>query len=292
MEIQRNEGVSTSPGDQVVSLPFVVPLGSYLPATPGSDSSQVGVASTTNLSNTASVESAYAANSPNSTVGLVGVASPRASSESADMGPDSESISLGPLVSRGAAPIGPALATSIDDPAPSINRDEQGGRDSDVGRLESENGELVWRLRMLEAADRTAGRRLDPKDVTFEDDPSPLTTLKGLGGLPSLVAAFPRRRGPSHAEELASTLQPQADLVVVDEGPLNSTTDHQNQPEEIAKAGIATRAVGFLIALGLASGPLYPDLIALARRRLTRKRGAGSTSPRRFFRRRFPWPIS
>ncbi len=113
----------------------------------------------------------------------------------------------------------------------------------------------------------------------------------GLSGFPTLVASFPRQQGASQVEELAATLQPPADLAVPDEDLLTSPTDRRSQQDEIAKAGIATRAMGFIIALGLASGPLYPDLIALARRRLARKRRIGSPA-RSLFRRRFPWPIS
>ncbi|AMV37195.1 hypothetical protein VT85_07170 [Planctomyces sp. SH-PL62] len=50
-----------------------------------------------------------------------------------------------------------------------------------------------------------------------------------------------------------------------------SLLDADAQGEELARAGLATRAFGFLIGLGLATGPLYPDLIAFARKKLFRK---------------------
>lgn len=288
VEVQRNDGSPAPSGDPAASSPFVLPPTTYLNTSTGFDLSHFGSASATNPTNSASnLEQGYASNT---TVwsSYLGGGGARASTGSMDVEPESESISLGPLVSRGAAPIGPALATSIDDPAPSISRDEQGIRDSDVARLEGVDGELVRRSQRGEGGDDTDPLQLDPR---VDDDRSPLTTLMSPGGLPSLVASFPSRRGPSQAEELAATLQPPVDMAAAEQEMLDSTSDRRSKQDEIAKAGIATRAVGFIVALGLASGPLYPDLIAFARRRLARKRVVGSPV-RRLFRRRFPWPIA
>ena len=287
VEVQRNDGSPASPGDLVVSAPFVLPPGTYLSTSSGSELSHYGSASSANLTNNApSVEQGYALNATIWSSFMGG--GPRASRGSIDVEPESESISLGPLVSRGAAPIGPALATSIDDPAPSINRDEQGGGGSDAALRKGEEGGVVWRSSQSDEGDHSDRIRLESQ---ADDDRSPLTTLMSPGGLPSLVAAFPRRRGPSQADELAATLQPPIDLAAAERDVPESSSDRRSQQDDVAKAGIATRAVGFIVALGLASGPLYPDLIALARRRLTRKRVAGSPI-RRFFRRHFPLPIA
>jgi hypothetical protein len=289
VEIQRDDAPPTSPGDPDVSPPPFLPTGANPSTAAGAGFSHLGSASATNPTNSASnIDPGYVASATNWS-NFIGGGGARVSNAPSDLDSESESesISLGPLVSRGAAPIGPALATTADDPAPSIDRDQHGGLDSDVARLADEDGEFIRRSGSSEAGAHAGRRRLASR---MGDDPSPVTTLKGLGGLPSLVASFPGRRGPSQAEQLAATLQPPADLTAADQALLDATTDRRSQQDEIAKAGIATRAAGFVIALGLASGPLYPDLIAFARRRLARKRGAGSPIRRLLFRRRFPWP--
>jgi hypothetical protein len=294
LDVHRDDISTQSPGGAPPpSTPDVLPPGSYLPSTPGATSPQVvSVPASQPGGGAISYDQGYASNTA-----VLNHNGAYASIESHDVDSESTPVSLGPLVSRGAAPMGPALATSIDDPAPSINRDDQGGGDPNLERLESEDGQLALKFRLRDDAERTTERRLDPQDAAEEF--APFTALKGLGGLPLLVASIRRNRATLQAEDLVATLQNQAEPapgpVPADEDLTISSTDPRTNGEGIAKAGIATRAVGFIIALGLASGPLYPDLIALARRKLACKRRAGSsaasTSRNRRFRRRSPWSI-
>ncbi|WP_076345564.1 hypothetical protein [Paludisphaera borealis] len=301
VDVQRDDSLPQSPGDSSGPPPVVViPPGSYLPNSLDTAQNHLSIGPATSSSNynAMSIEPGYVSNTSNRIPSNDGA---HPSIDSPDIDSESTSISLGPLVSRGSAPMGPALATSIDDPAPSISRDDQDGRDSALERLEGQDVELVLKLRLGGDADRTTVHRLDPQDVaTADEDLSPLTALKGLGGLPLMVASFHHRQTATPADDLAATLRQHSDqaagLVSGDESLTISSIERRGKGDEIARAGIATRAVGFIVALGLASGPLYPDLVALARRKLAHKRRGGSptvaTTKRRLFHRRSIWPIS
>ncbi|MDR3619859.1 MAG: hypothetical protein P4L85_10965 [Paludisphaera borealis] len=301
VDVQRDDSLPQTPGDLSGPPPVVViPPGSYLPSSLGTAQNHfsIGPATSSSNYNAMNIEPGYVSNTSNRLAGNDGAHAPI---DSPDIDSESTSISLGPLVSRGSAPMGPALATSIDDPAPSISRDDQDGRDSALERLEGQDVELVLKLRLGGEADRTTVNRLDPQDVaTADEEFSPLTALKGLGGLPLMVASFHHRQTSTPADDLAATLREHSDqaagLASGDESLTIASIERRGKGDEIARAGIATRAVGFIVALGLASGPLYPDLVALARRKLAHKRRGGSptvaTTKRRLFHRRSIWPIS
>jgi len=289
VEVQRDDDYASSPGSSFSSPILIVPPATYAPPSTGSTGGHIGVLPSGNATN--SLDSSYTVNTA-SRAEVV-----RTSADPIDVDAESPSVSLGPLISRGSPPMGPALATMIDDPAPSISRDDQAGRDRTLERLDGTNFESAL-------SSRRDARR-EGSDVTrpdgardgeaAEDDAALLTALKGLGGLPLMVASARGRRLQERADELAATLRENAEqvaeLTAPPEGSALAPAERPSRDDEIAKAGLATRAVGFVIALGLASGPLYPDLVALARRKLSRKRRGGFPLVRRFFNRRSPLPL-
>jgi hypothetical protein len=288
VEVYRDDTPVSPPSSTVVSpVPFILPA-SYAPAPSWSSGGHIGVLPTGASGPSANTaDSGYAVNTASRTEKASAAADP------IEDDAESPSISLGPLVSRGSSPMGPALATRVDDPAPSISRDDRAGLDRTFGRLDGADLEaaLVARRDGAEAPRVAAG-----DGEAGEGDALPLTALKGLGGLPLMVASVRRRRLQERADELAATLRENADqaaeLAALAEGPALAPAEQTEREGEIARAGLATRAVGFVIALGLASGPLYPDLVALARRKLARKRKRGLPLVRRFFQRRPPLPLA
>lgn len=169
-------------------------------------------------------------------------------------------VYLGPLVSRTAAPLGPVLATFAGDPAPPVSRADRSTGDAlDVLGAELDL-DLLLNLRSRRASNHAADSN---------PDGSTIAESRGGGGAPILLADDQPIDARTEAMALAASLdrdaQPEALLVDAADVP------PRERQAEVARAGLATRAVGFLIGLGLASGPLYPDLVALARRKLLRR---------------------
>ncbi|WP_337176858.1 hypothetical protein [Paludisphaera sp.] len=161
-------------------------------------------------------------------------------------------IFLGPLVSRTAAAMGPALATASDEPTPSTDRAARPGAD----------------------VPPALGSRVDPGaaspapsrgEAAAQADP-PMIALRGPGGVPIVVAGLSAGDRSMEAEAVAASALGAARDVAP---PADPARPDEEEPE-VARAGIAGRALGFLVGMGLASGPLYPDLLALARRKFRR----------------------
>lgn len=194
-------------------------------------------------------------------------------------------VYLGPLVSRGGAPLGPTLATSVDEPTPVIDR-EGLTVDEAIDRIESElDAGLLATIKRREDSGLGRDGALDGRMTPpLETPEAPLTAIPGPGGLPVLVSRMDRSRARDEAGELTAHLQSRS----VEEA---LTAEAPNPPPmadqiaggveaELANAGLATRAAGLIVGLGLATGPLYPDLVALAKKKLSRgKRPAGRRRP-------------
>lgn len=183
------------------------------------------------------------------------------------------SVYLGPLVSRGAAPLGPTLATSVDEPTELIDRANHAVDEA----LDQIGADLDARL--------LAGMR--GLDGPAPDDAAVTRAIPGAGGLPVLVSATTRVRKQAEADELAANLHSRSvEEALTAEAPESpSTTDPGADDVKLANAGMITRAAGLVVGLGLATGPLYPDLVALARRKLARGKGSSIKRRWRFFRR-------
>lgn len=184
----------------------------------------------------------------------------------------SPSVYLGPLVFRGASPLGPTLATSEDEPTQLIDR-EGLAVDQAIDQISAElDSELLAGLKNRDGATATA---------------TETRALAGAGGLPVLVTATVRARKRADADALAANLQSRSveEALNAEAPKAPPTADPGIDDVRIASAGVITRAAGLIIGLGLATGPLYPDLVALARRKLAWGKGS-ILKPRRLFRRR------
>jgi hypothetical protein len=164
----------------------------------------------------------------------------------ADDGP--VEVFLGPLVSRTAAALGPALATASGDPTQATDRasGSRSGVSAALGvGLDRGSTQVV-------EADAQA-------DLL-------LAAMRGPGGVPILVAGLRAGEEAPEAEALAASAVGAAQEAAPPGDPVRPEGE-----AEVARAGLVGRALGLLVGMGLASGPLYPDLVALARRKFRRK---------------------
>jgi len=185
----------------------------------------------------------------------------------------SPSAYLGPLVSRGAAPLGPTLATSTDEPTQLIDR-ENHAVDEAIDRMGAElDSGLLASLKHRDASAFEGGAAIGDRAMEGDEAPeAPTAAIPGPGGMPVLVSQTSRVRPLAEAGALAAHLQSRSvEEALTAEIPGPPPMADQIAGElEAARAGLATRAAGLIVGLGLATGPLYPDLIALARKKLAR----------------------
>lgn len=189
-------------------------------------------------------------------------------------------VSLGPLVSRGSAPLGPPLGTTPGDPTPALNRDERAFDVSTSGSNASGVGDsdLVTALSArLEALD-TEGTPLWQPGSAHGDGAS-FVSLRGPGGFPTLATTASRTRADNDPEAILATVttlsQPEVALegtrsTVVGSATEFSSTTSVPVPTAVS-ADYCTAACGLVLGISLTAGPLYPDLLTLLQAWLRRK---------------------
>lgn len=197
-------------------------------------------------------------------------------------------ISVGPLASRGSAPLGPLLGTIQGDRTYSIDRDER-AFDLAMEQLGSGVG-LEIALVGPQGQTGSVGRdSADPQSVSPPDASGSLTPLRGTGGFPVLVSSSGATQSNTDATALLATLPPAlgrdaspADSSVPDLTPLTLSRPEEQARDEAARTDFLTSACGLVLGVGLATGPLYPDLIGLVRTclpRAVRPRGRTRRAP-------------
>ena len=199
-------------------------------------------------------------------------------------------ISVGPLASRGSAPLGPLLGTIQGDRTHSIDRDER-AFDLAMEQLGSGVGLEIALVGPQVQTDSVGRESADPQSVSPRDASGSLTPLRGTGGFPVLVSSSGATQADTDATALLATLPkslvPGASAddpaLVPDLTPLTLSRPEEQASDEAARTDFLTSACGLVLGVGLATGPLYPDLIGLVRTCLPRavrppgktRRGAG-----------------
>ena len=198
-------------------------------------------------------------------------------------------ISVGPLASRGSAPLGPLLGTIQGDRTHSIDRDER-AFDLAMEQLGSGVGLEIALVGPQVQTDSVGRESADPQFVTPRDTSGSLTPLRGTGGFPVLVSSSGATQADTDATALLATLpkspypapRPMT-LLEPDLTPLTLSRPEEQASDEAARTDFLTSACGLVLGIGLATGPIYPDLIGLVRTCLPRvvrppgkaRRGAG-----------------
>jgi len=186
-------------------------------------------------------------------------------------------ISVGPLASRGSAPLGPLLGTIQGDRTHSIDRDER-AFDLAMEQLGSGVG-LEIALVGPQVQTASVGREsAGSQSVAPRDASGALTPLRGTGGFPVLVSSSGTTEVHIDATEMLTTLpaSPRAEAsaddatLVPDLTPLTLSRPEEQASDDSARTDFLTSACGLVLGIGLASRPLYPDLIGLVRTCLPR----------------------
>ena len=195
-------------------------------------------------------------------------------------------VSVGPLVIRGAAAVGPMLATTPGDSTQTIDRTEcafdlalaGSGTDAWV------DAELLDVLATSKARFTSHGTSMRlPSDLDQASES--LVALRGPGGLPLMVTALPGDRSRVDSSELLATL-PTLDDAADREACVGALSDAASiklrranpgpDGEDLPCTDFLTAACGLAIGVGLTTGPLYPDLMVLVRTWLPSKLRRGS----------------
>jgi hypothetical protein len=272
MDVQRQDAGSAVPTGQTLdgvqgamSLLVATPSGQMVPTPPSlSSESSTAPGGPPGRDASSAYTSAPASGSTNPTSGSSGSFDVR--------------VSTGPLVSRSAGPLGPSLATIMTDPAPPVDRHERAlpqGIDNLASSEEATDAagylELTRfaRTRSRPGAGRPAGTgRADDSVVTVAGlgaFPLEVATLSGGASRADLGSLLETLPGPAAGEDLPAIVAeadrsiPNGSLEILVR--LRPSTDLDQGPDYL------TAACGLALGLGLTSGVLLPDLLALAQSR-------------------------
>ncbi len=192
-------------------------------------------------------------------------------------------VSVGPLVTRGSAPLRPPLGTTPGEPTPSIDRNERAFDLAALGSCVEVDAELLLGL----TANRSDGNGEDTPVDQATRTSEPLIALRGPGGLPVMVSSV--RAGQSlidPAAVLATLLAPEnlpdpgQQLARLPALPPLEVSGALRRGDEAACNDFLKAACGLMLGIGLTTGPFYPDLMALVRNFLPR-RASPANAPRR-----------
>jgi hypothetical protein len=197
-------------------------------------------------------------------------------------------VPVGPLVSRSAGPLVPALAASETDAAPPVDRHER-ALSQGIETLGATGGSLDL------ARDMRA---------QFGEGSESVVTVHGAGGFPlkvtwlgtsdradlaGLLGALPESLIAANLESDVPSDSPGALVSAATAAPSSETTEGLDYPNYLRAA------FGLALGLGLTSGPLFPDLIASVRTKLPRWRFSDPVGSdpgrRRVSSRRSPRPL-
>ncbi len=269
ISVQRMDSLATS-GTASLNLPLPTALLVGLLTSLGNGYGDVSRASTSLLpsfsSNSADAASGTADPGAGQSLEQQVAATPgRASSQALAT---TVSVSTGPLISRGSAPLRPLLGTTAEEPTPAIDPHE---RAFDLAMLTSPSGvdaELLLGL----TANHSDGLVTSGRSEASLQSNDPVTFLAGPGGTPVLVCALAGMSSRIDPVAVLATLEP---IAAPESGPAPEIQG-RGAPE-IPIAGAPARgdrptcedflkaACGLMLGLGLTTGPLYPDLVGLIR---------------------------
>jgi hypothetical protein len=276
MDIQRQEMGSTPAITAAAALagpvPSLVRSGIGALTTTSTMGGQGGDSSpSTDPSSTAAA--GVEANAPPIVVDQGEIITPDSESAADPAGSFNVRVSSGPLASRSASPLGPALATVLADPAPPVDRHERALSQS-IDESESDQESEV-RRRGLEYAQIEGALSPSPTGSTSRSRAGETcVALAGLGAFPLKVTDL---HGPGDRAELESLLatlpgslnqEDPATIVAAqdfqedDISALLAASGRSARADRVAPDYLTT-ACGLVLGLSLTGGPLFPDILSM-----------------------------
>ncbi len=209
-------------------------------------------------------------------------------------------VSVGPLVTRGSAPLRPPVGTIPGEPTPPIERNERAFELAALGSGAGLDAELLLGL----TTNRSDGNGEDTPVDQATRTSGPLIALRGPGGLPVIVSSMRGQSLIDPAAVLATLAAPEnlpdagQQLARLPALPPLEASGALRRGDEVPCTDFLKAACGLMLGIGLTTGPLYPDLMALCRNFLPgrtplanspRRSGARRKGPLRSLR-RWLWP--
>ena len=192
-------------------------------------------------------------------------------------------VSVGPLVARSSAPLRPPLGTTPGEPTPSIDRNERAFDLAALGSGAEVDAELLLGLTTNRSDGNGEDTPVNPAARTTE----PLIALRGPGGLPVMVSSVRAGQSLTDPAAVLATLpapenlpDPGQQLARLPALPPLEASGALRHGDEVACIDFLKAACGLMLGIGLTTGPLYPDLMALIRNFLPR-RASLANAPRR-----------
>jgi hypothetical protein len=190
--------------------------------------------------------------------------------------------SVGPLVSRGSAPLRPLVGTIPGEPTPSIDRNERAFDLAALGSGAGLDAELLLGL----TTNRSDGNGEDTPVDQATRTSGPLIALRAPGGLPVMVSSVRGQSLIDPAAVLATLAAPESlpdpgqQLARLPALPPLEASGALRHGDAVACTDFLKAACGLMLGIGLTTGPFYPDLMALVRNFLPRRTPLAN-SPRR-----------
>jgi hypothetical protein len=182
-------------------------------------------------------------------------------------------ISVGPLITRGSAPLRPLVGTIPGEPTPAIDRNERAFDLTALGSGAGLDAELLLGL----TTNRSDGNGEDTPVDQATRTSEPLIALRGPGGLPVMVTSVRGQSLIDPAAVLATLSTPEnlpdagQQLARFPALPPLEASGALRRGDEVACTDFLKAACGLMLGIGFTTGPLYPDLMALFRTFLPRR---------------------
>ncbi len=176
-------------------------------------------------------------------------------------------VSVGPLVTRGSAPLRPPVGTIPGEPTPSIDRNERAFDLAALGSGAGLDAELLLGL----TTNRSDGNGEDTPVDQATRTSGLLIALRGPGDLPVMVSSVRGQSLIDPAAVLATLAAPENlpdpghQLARLPALPPLEASGAFRRGDEVPCTDFLKAACGLMLGIGLTTGPLYPDLMALCR---------------------------
>ncbi|CEF48391.1 unnamed protein product [uncultured bacterium] len=187
-------------------------------------------------------------------------------------------LPTGPFASRTSGPQGPIPETLESDLTPAVDRHERGLFQALDGLDDNDSAEMPARRSDLASLDRSIMVRDDQGPASVDPAGGAVVALRGGGGFPikvtgpssdqrtevdALLAALPPMPGTTPQ---AASLEPASVSMARPQIELDAAAHSSSKRSEFTN--YVTAACGLALGLGLTTGPIFPDLLAMFQSRL------------------------